>query len=158
MKLLPLVLLLSINLFAQESKKVMEPINVLFDGMKMGDSARVHSTFHPQAKMYTVAVDSKTNQPILRNGSIPNFLKAVGTPHAEVWNELIWSPKIEIDGNLAQVWVPYAFYTGKTFSHCGIDAFQLFKDSSGSWKIFHLADTRQKEGCVIPKEVSDNLK
>ncbi|HRI80061.1 MAG TPA: nuclear transport factor 2 family protein [Cyclobacteriaceae bacterium] len=158
MKLTLLLFLLSISCFAQEDKKIMATINTLFDGMKKGDSALVHSVFSPQAKLFTVATDSKTGQPVLRSSEMKNFYVAVGTPHKEVFNELIWSPKIEIDGNLAQVWVPYAFYRDKTFSHCGIDAFQLFRDASGNWKIFHLADTRQKEGCVIPGEVSEKMK
>ncbi len=71
---------------------------------------------------------------------------------------MIWDPKIEIDGNLAQAWTQYAFYVGKKFSHCGVDAFQLFKGTDGTWKIFQLADTRQKEGCKIPKEISEQFK
>ena len=158
MKLTLYLLLLSLSAFSQESKKVMEPIDALFQGMKLGDSAMVHKVFHPQAKLFAVFIDSKTNQPVLRGDVFQKFLVAIGTPHKEVWNELIWSPKIEIDGNLAQVWVQFAFYAGKTFSHCGVDAFQLFKDANGNWKIFHLADTRQKEGCVIPAEMSDKMK
>lgn len=156
MKLLLGFFLLSCSLMAQENKKVMEPINQLFEAMKKGDSAMAHQAFHPVTKLYTVFMD-KTGQPILKGESIGGFLKAIGTPHKEVWNELIWSPKIEIDGNFAQVWVSYGFFVDKTFSHCGVDAFHLFKDSSGKWKIFHLADTRQKEGCKVPGEVREQL-
>ena len=156
MKLAIVFLLLSHVLVAQEDKKVMEPIHQLFAAMKKGDSAMARKVFHPVAKLYSVYHD-KTGQPVLKGDASDGFLKAIGTPHKEVWNELIWSPKIEIDGNFAQVWVPYGFYVDKTFSHCGVDAFQLFKNAEGQWKIFHLADTRQKEGCVIPKEVSAQL-
>lgn len=154
MKLTLAFILFSFSLHAQEDQKVMAPINLLFEGMKKGDSALVHQAFHPSARLFSVYIDSKTNQPALRGDAFGGFLKAIGTPHKDVWNELIWSPKIEIDGNFAQVWAPYAFYTAKTFSHCGVDAFHLFRDTTGQWKIFHLADTRQKEGCVIPAEVS----
>ena len=158
MKLTVILFLISINCFAQEDKKVMAAVNTLFDGMHKGDSAMVHSVFYPGAKMFTATTDTKTGQPVLRQSDIKNFIAAVGTPHKEVWSELVWSPKIEIDGNLAQVWVPFAFYRDKTFSHCGIDAFQLFKDANGNWKIFHLSDTRQKEGCKLPAEVSEKMK
>ena len=156
MKLLPVFFMFSCSLLAQEDKKVMEPINQLFEAMKKGDSAMAHKAFHAVTKLYTVFID-KTGQPILKGEAVSGFLKAIGSPHKEVWNELIWSPKIETDGNFAQVWAPYAFYIDKTFSHCGVDAFQLFKDSSGQWKIFHLADTRQKEGCKVPGEVREQL-
>jgi hypothetical protein len=158
MKLLLLLMFVSTSLLAQEDKRVMEPINRLFEGMKKGDSALVHGAFHPAARLFTVTEDAVNKQPVLRGDAFKGFLKAIGTPHAEIWNELIWSPRIEIDGNLAQVWAPYAFYAGTKFSHCGVDAFQLFKDAAGQWKIFQLADTRQKEGCTVPKEISDTLK
>jgi hypothetical protein len=157
-KLLIAVLLLSTAAFGQDIKKVMEPVIQLFEGMKKGDSAMAHGAFNPSPHFFTVFVDGKTNKPVLKVDDFNGFLKAIGTPHTEVWNEAIWSPKIEIDGNLAQVWVPYAFYAGKKFSHCGVDAFHLFKNEKGDWKIFHLADTRQKEGCRIPTEISDQYK
>jgi hypothetical protein len=152
-----LMLLIACPAVAQEDKKVMEPINLLFDAMKKGDSAAAHKVFLAGARLYTVGT-AKTGKPFLRKEEIAGFLKAIGTPHKEVWNELIWAPKIEIDGNFAQAWVSYGFYVDKTFSHCGIDAFHLFKDETGTWKIFHLADTRQKEGCTVPKEVTDQMK
>ena len=153
------VLFLSVSLTAsaQDDTAVMEPIKTLFEGMKKGDSAMVHSAFYGKPTFGTVVID-KAGQPTLRIEGLEGFLKAVGTPHSDVWNELIWSPKIEVDGNLAQAWVPYGFFVNATFTHCGIDAFHLFKDASGKWKIFHLVDTRQKEGCNVPKELSDKLK
>ena len=158
-RLLTLLLILSsLTGRAQEDKKVMEPINLLFEGMKKGDSAMAHNAFRPSPTFYTVYLDAKTSEPVLKVAVFADFLKAVGTPHKELWSEMIWSPKIEIDGNFAQVWVPYAFYAGKTFSHCGVDAFHLFKDVSSQWKIFHLADTRQKTGCIVPEKISNQFK
>ncbi len=157
---LPLILFFGLCSFATlaQDKNVMEPINLLFEGMKKGDSAMVHSAFRPAPTFYTVSIDSKTGQPVLKVDRFADFLKAIGTPHKDVWNEVIWSPKVEVDGNFAQVWAPYAFYINKAFSHCGVDAFHLFKDGSGKWKIFHLADTRQVAGCVVPESISSQFK
>jgi hypothetical protein len=157
MKLISILLLISFSTFAQEDKKVLEPINQLFDAMKKGDSAAAHKAFMPGARLYSIGV-SRSGQRYLRMEELAGFLKAIGTPHKETWNELIWAPKIEIDGNFAQAWVSYGFYVDKTFSHCGIDAFHLFKDDKGAWRIFNLSDTRQKEGCAVPKELSDLLR
>lgn len=161
--LMAIVLFLQVNLqksFAQDTEElwVRQPIDRLFAGMSAGDSAMVHSAFAHQVTMATIGKD-KSGQSFIRNESgIAAFLKAIGTPHPETWNEPIWDVKISIDGNFAQAWASYAFYIGKKFSHCGVDAFHLYKQSDGQWKIFHLADTRQKEGCNIPKEVSDRFK
>jgi len=143
---------------ASDKTSVMSPINNLFAGMKQGDSSVVHDAFTGKVSMVTVSIDKDGKPSIRHESTLDGFLKAVGTPHPEVWSEMIWDPKIEIDGNLAQAWTPYAFYVGKKFSHCGVDSFQLFKGQDGNWKIFHLADTRQKEGCNIPKEISDQFK
>lgn len=138
---------------SEEAAAVTAVIQKLFAGMEKGDSAMVHAAFAHDVTMAT-ALRDKNNQPVLRReSSIADFLKAVGTPHKEVWYEEIWNIKVQIDGDFAQAWCDYAFYRDHTFSHCGIDAFQLHK-GAGGWKIFHLADTRRKEPCVIPPNVA----
>jgi len=151
------ILMISILSHAQtanEKAAVMVPIDQLFKGMKLGDSAMVHAAFSKTIAMATVSINKEGAPSINHESSLVGFLKAVGTPHPDVWNEVIWDTQILIDGNMAQAWAPYAFYVGKKFSHCGVDAFQLFKGADGAWKIFHLADTRQKVGCNIPKKIS----
>jgi len=135
-----------------EDKAALEPIRILFKGMLLGDSAMVRSAFAKEVTMATVYRDKQKNPTITRESSLEGFLKAVGTPHADQWNEEIWNIDVKRDGDLAQVWCSYAFYRGQTFSHCGVDAFHLFKDKDG-WKIFHLADTRSTEGCEIPEDI-----
>lgn len=142
---------------AQDNKDILVPINDLFKGMNTGDSALVHSAFVSQPTFVTVS-KNKDGIPELRNTPLQKFLDAVGTPHEVKWSEPIWEVKIQMDGNLAQVWAKYAFFVGKEFSHCGVDAFQLFKGTDGKWRIFHLADTRQKDGCNVPAAVTNSIK
>jgi hypothetical protein len=104
--------------------------------------------------MATIGTD-KAGKPFIKHeSSVSDFLRSIGTPHAETYNEMIWDEKILVDGNFAQVWTNYAFYLGKKFNHCGVDAFHLVRNEEGNWKIFHLADTRQKEGCKVPSKIS----
>jgi hypothetical protein len=142
---------------AQDNKEILVPVNNLFKGMNTGDSALVHSCFTANPTVVTV-LKNKDGVPEMRSGSLQKFLDAVGSPHEQKWNEPIWDVKIQMDGNLAQVWAKYAFYLGKEFSHCGVDAFQLFKGADGKWRIFHLADTRQKEGCNVPPAIANSVK
>lgn len=159
MKLLTITfVLLSLTAMGQsETVAVMEPINRMFKGMSTGDSAMVHSAFGNRVTLISVAKD-KAGKSSLFPEPLQDFLNAVGTPHPESWNEPIWDTKVEVDGLFAQVWAKYAFYLGKKFSHCGVDAFHLYKTSDGQWKIFHLADTRQREGCVVPDAVKEQFK
>lgn len=142
---------------ATENESVMVPIKALFDGMRAGDSAMVHSGFAQQVTFVSV-LKGKDGKPRLRPEALEAFLKAVGTAHKEIWNEQIWDAVIKVDGDFAQVWADYAFYTDKTFSHCGVDAFHLIKNSAGAWKIFHLADTRRVTGCEVPEKISNQFK
>jgi hypothetical protein len=122
----------------------------LFDAMRAGDSTAMRAALHPSATAATASL--REGVPTLtRETSLDGFVQAVGTPHEDVWDERIWDAEVEVDGPLATAWMKYAFYAGETFSHCGVDAFQLFKGQDG-WKIFHIADTRRQEGCETPAE------
>jgi len=158
-----LVLFLLISICIQQSligqpdkPSIMKPINDLFDGMREGDSAKVHNAFSANALLNGIE-KNKEGYASVTKASLTNFLKAIGTPHNEVWNEVLWDITIQQDGELAQVWAHYAFYRGNTFSHCGVDAFQLLKEASG-WKIITLIDTRRKENCNIPAEIVNKFK
>eukprot|EP01037_Dinobryon_pediforme_P016381 gene16381-16559_t len=76
-----------------------------------------------------------------------DFVKAIGTPHQQVYDERIVFGDIKIDGDLASVWAPYQFYLGDKFSHCGVDVFSLLKTAEG-WKIIYIVDTRRKDNCI----------
>lgn len=152
-----LIVDVSVAQTAQDNREIMETINTLFKGMNLGDSAMVHSTFASSPTIATVTKD-KEGVPVVIKGDLQKFLNAVGTPHEEKWTEPIWDVKIQMDGNMAQAWMKYGFYVGKQFSHCGADAFQLFKGADNKWRIFHLADTRWKEGCNVPPAIANQFK
>jgi hypothetical protein len=143
---------------AQDNKEILEPINALFKGMNLGDSAMVHASFSASPTMATVFKNKEGVISLRQETDLKGFLQAVGAPHEEKWAEPIWDVKIQMDGNFAQAWMKYGFYIGKTFSHCGVDAFQLIKGTDGKWKIFHIADTRWKEGCNVPPTIANQYK
>ena len=143
---------------AQESEKdaVMNTVRQLFLAMQTNDSTLASSLFTKEAQLYTII---KNEQGIsqLRKSPSSRLITAFGSKKSETWSEPIWNEKIEIADGLASVWVDYAFYIGKNFSHCGVDAFHLIKVGN-KWKIFHLADTRRKENCEVPAEIENNFK
>lgn len=138
-----------LNAQNKEENEVKRVITELFDGMRAGDSSKVSKLFHPEVRMLTSYRDS-TDRPVLKEGSLQGFLKAIGTAHPEVWDERIQNTQVRIDDDLAQLWTEYAFYVGEKFSHCGVDAFQLTRDADGEWRIINLVDTRRKEPCDWP--------
>jgi hypothetical protein len=124
-------------------------IDALFDGMRAGDSAAVRAVFHENARLHTALGPSDSTA--VRATPIDQFVAAVGEPHEKVWDERIWDVNIRVDGPLASAWVPYAFYHGKTLSHCGVNAMQFVRQADG-WRLLQLTDTRRQE-CAVPSDV-----
>ncbi len=127
-----------------ETEAVQATITAFFDGMRLGDSTAVRRTLAPGAVFHVI--QTRNNLTRLLPQKPGDFVKAVGTPHPEVWDERISFDKVLIDANLASVWTPYEFYLGSKFSHCGYNSFQLVKLAEG-WRIAHVIDTRRKEKC-----------
>ena len=125
--------------------EVQKVIMQMFDGMRAGDSSMVSGAFYSDVEMFT-SFNNKMGKPVFHKGDLQGFLKAVGTPHDEVWNEVIHNYDIRVEDNLAQAWTAYSFLLGDKLQHCGVNAFHLTKTENG-WKIFQLADTRKRD-CV----------
>lgn len=136
------------NTFAQsdEESAIKKTINNLFAGMKGGDSTLTRAAFAPTAIMQTIT--NKEGKVNIRTESVNDFIKFIGTPHQEKYDERIVFTKILIDGPLASVWTDYKFYLGEKFIHCGVNSFQLVKGDQG-WQIVYIIDTRRKEGCNL---------
>ncbi|RCH55037.1 hypothetical protein DJ568_11235 [Mucilaginibacter hurinus] len=135
------------SVFAQQpdDDAIKKTINTMFDAMRAGDSAKLHSVFADGIVLQSVA-KKKDGTVKLITEKQGEFLTAVGTPHKEVWDERITWGDIKIDADLASVWTPYKFYIDDKFSHCGVNFFQLMKTAAG-WKIIYIVDTRRKDNC-----------
>lgn len=142
-----LIVFCSLNTFAQQADKdaVKQTVNTMFDAMRKGDSTLLRTVFAKEMVLQSIS-NKSDGSVVLVTEKADDFLKAVGTPHKEVYDERITFNDIKIDGDLASVWAPYKFYLGKTFSHCGVDVFQLMR-TKDSWKIIYIVDTRRKDNC-----------
>lgn len=129
---------------ANESDAVMAPIHALFDGMRAADSSAVRAAFHPTATLRTVGANRDGVKGVFET-PINRFVAAMAGEHP-VYDERLGDAEVHIDGDLAAVWVPYAFYVGEDFSHCGTNAFQLAR-LDGAWSILHVTDTRRPDNC-----------
>ena len=123
---------------------VVAVVNRVFDGMRKVDSAMVRPLFHAKARI--ISVDLRSERPARVEESVEGFIRSVGSPRTEVWDEQLSNVKTMIDGSLASVWAEYKFYRGTTLTHCGVDHFLLVKEGN-AWKIIELADTKRREGC-----------
>ena len=121
---------------ADEEKAVMQVVHDLFDGMREKDADRIRGVFAEGARLGRVGREGGVSYT-----TAEQFAMMVGGMEASL-DERIWDWEVRIEGNVAQVWTKYDVLIGGDFSHCGIDAFQLF-DLDGAWRIVHLADTQR---------------
>ncbi|HEX6333349.1 MAG TPA: nuclear transport factor 2 family protein [Flavisolibacter sp.] len=129
-----------------EQDAIREVINNLFQGMRKSDTSLIRTSFTPDAILQTVARTRDGNVRV-RSEVLDSFLVAVARPHPAMLDERIQFETVKVDGDLAMVWTPYAFFIGDTFSHCGVNSFQLVR-IGGNWKIQYLIDTRRKQPCA----------
>lgn len=129
-----------------ETAAIRQTIATLFDGMRKADTAMLRSAFVKDMVLQSIANKADGTTALITEKA-DDFVKAIGAPHKEVYDERLGTMDIKIDGALASVWAPYKFYVGTQFSHCGVDVFQLMKTAAG-WKIINIVDTRRKDGCV----------
>ena len=155
---LGILLSISFSVFGQNNSKksslkskeeVRAVVYQMFDAMRAGDSSILRPLFAND--IVSASAFEREGKSMMRGGDMEQFIKAVGTPHDEIWNEKIWDLQIHVDANMATAWMKYAFFRGDTFSHCGVNNFVLFKSDEG-WKIVHLMDTRRKEECKLPRK------
>lgn len=131
---------------ASEEEKIKESVNTFFEGFHARDSVIMKSVFHEDPVVQTIA-KTKDGETKLVNEELEKVLKGIiSIPLNTEFKEVLHDYVIKIDGDMANAWTPYTFYMNDTFSHCGVNNFQLLKQK-GEWKIIYLIDTRRREGC-----------
>lgn len=132
----------------KDHSAVRASIDALFDAMRAGSGDAVRAVFADGARL--MSTGTRDGVPFVRQTPIDGFAGAVDNAAEGSWDEQIFNVMINVDGNLASAWTPYAFYHDGKLSHCGVNAMQLVR-SEGGWKILQLTDTRQTEGCDVPE-------
>lgn len=139
-------LFLCFQAFSQtEEAEVEAVIKSLFDGMRAKNADQVAAAFSKDALMQTI-IDKPEGSEVGSN-AVADFVSRIATtPEGTNLDEQILDYQIKIDGTMASAWTPYRFYVNGSFSHCGVNSFQLVKMAEG-WKIVYIIDTRRKEPC-----------
>ncbi|MCB0687005.1 MAG: nuclear transport factor 2 family protein [Saprospiraceae bacterium] len=112
-------------------------VQQLFTAMNQSDGNKIKSLFAPEGRL--TSTDEKGQ---INTTTVDQFSQMISKAVKGSLEERVTSMDINIDDNLATVWAEYDFYYNRQLQHCGVDAFQLFKGSSG-WKIVQISDTRR---------------
>ncbi|WP_297764305.1 nuclear transport factor 2 family protein [uncultured Muriicola sp.] len=133
---------------AQETDelKVKNTINAFFEGFHKQDSVALRETVSTAIRMQTIGKNKEGGDSV-RTVSFDNFVRSiVQIPDSVHFEERLMAYSIQVDGSMAHAWTPYEFWVNDSFSHCGVNSFQLFKEGE-TWKILSIMDTRRKEDC-----------
>jgi hypothetical protein len=125
---------------------VRQTIDHFFEGFHARDSMVMKEVLSPSLKLRSISRDQE-GQPVMRIVPISNFLMSMASlPDTLRFSEKLLDYTINVDGDMAHAWTPYAFYLSGDLHHCGVNSFQLFHDGT-AWRIIALSDTRRTEGC-----------
>lgn len=130
---------------AADFAQIEQAILTLFNGMRQSDSTLILSVIHPELTLQTTMM-TQGGDVVIRSTPVESFVQAAGGPKDEIWDEQISDLVIQQDGPLASAWMHYRFYRGEEFSHCGVNAMMLVRQSEG-WKITSIIDTRRRQDC-----------
>jgi ketosteroid isomerase-like protein len=128
-----------------------ESLMLLFDGMRSGDTTGLAQLFHVQATLQSVGADEEGNVR-LQSTPIHRWLNGIAKADPGTLDEQLHYTEVRTDGDLATAWTPYTFVLNWNIHHCGTNAFQ-FARLNGDWRILHIVDTRQREGCELPNDL-----
>ncbi len=133
-----------------EKSRVLAAVQKLFAGVTAKDGEAMRAVLDRDARL--VRTETRDGMPRTRPMSAADFVTRILEHQGPELHEKIWNPEVRVADNLATVWVPYAFYVGDRFTHCGEDAIQLAKTDLAwpGWKIIAMADTQRTDGCSPP--------
>jgi ketosteroid isomerase-like protein len=139
-KLISLTLLLAASTFAQagdDKKAALDVVNRLFDAMAAADAAAILATGTKDNQLAAVQKgrDGKTRTSAINGEQFTKFFTKPGAV-----KEVMYDPKVVVDGDWAMVWGRYVFFAEGRLNHCGINQFNLARTADG-WKIINGAST-----------------
>ena len=130
---------------ADETREVLAVTQRFASAMRARDTAVLHAVLHPNARLLGMrpAAGGGTRMQLLTS---EEFIAYVVRDPRPLWTERLFDAEVRLRGTMATVWAAYDFHFGSTFSHCGMDAFQLLRTGAG-WQIVSIADTYEPTGC-----------
>jgi len=123
---------------------VLAPINAMFAGLEARDGAAILAQTRPEGGA-TVASEKPDGTRSIRHLSWADFAGGI-KPGPERYQEKLFDPAVEIDGDIAMVWSRYVFTIDGKPHHCGVDHFDLVREN-GAWKLLNVTWSSRTNGC-----------
>ena len=129
-----------------QKAEVEATLQKLFDALKTGDEGLLRSIVDPSVVMHFS--ETRDGQTTFGSATLDGLASRITSSEVPLI-ERMWDPVVVVNGPLATIWTPYDFYSGETFSHCGVDSANVLRTEAG-WKIVALSWTRlQPPACDL---------
>ena len=127
-----------------EESQVMVPVNGIFAAIAARDGQMAVQYLRAQGGA-TIANEAADGSSKIVYRTWPEFVAGLKAG-PERYQERLYDPAIEIDGNIAYVWGRYTFEIDGNIHHCGYDHFDLVREE-GRWKIANITWSSRTTGC-----------
>ena len=127
----------------EERREVLATVQRLFDGMAARDQAALMAIVIPEGRITSHGL--RDGNVVVRTGSWSDWAARIAGQNERL-EERMYNPRVRIRGSLATVWTEYTLHRNGTFSHCGVDLFDMAK-VDGRWRILNITFTVETEGC-----------
>ena len=141
MKKLLILLFIGLAQFANaQEAQVKKAVETFFEGLNAADVDKIKSVCSEKLVLQSVAVHTVGNK--FTEESAEKFYASLTKNATKAkFEERVKEYKIQTDGHIAHVWVPYEFYIDGQLSHKGSNSFELVKFKEG-WKVVYIIDTK----------------
>jgi ketosteroid isomerase-like protein len=131
---------------ADPERAVRETLQGFFDALREKDEAGLRRAVAPEARI--LGIRTVEGSPTLQVTAFEDFIPRVMGSRIRM-DERNWDVRVEVQGDLANVWQRFNMFIDGALSHCGTEVIHLFRFPEG-WKILHLSETLTSEGCEAP--------
>jgi hypothetical protein len=128
---------------AVDRDAIVAVVQKFFDAIAQRDPAIARQVMLPEGQV--VAVSDQNGTPVPRARSAQQFADGLANATGDSL-ERMWNPDVRVQGGIGTLWTRYDFHRGGTFSHCGVDAFNLVKTADG-WRIASVMYTIERTNC-----------
>ncbi|MBK9154887.1 MAG: hypothetical protein IPM25_11840 [Chloracidobacterium sp.] len=147
-----LATIMSVPTFAQKADDkglVLGVVQTLFDEMAAANAPGILATGTADNQLVAIQKgrDGKNRISAINGEQFTKFFTKPGAI-----KEVMYDPKVVIDGDWAMVWGRYVFFAEGKLSHCGINQFNLVRTDAG-WKIANGASTIDPNACNEKEKV-----
>lgn len=127
-----------------EAVAVMVPVNATFAAIAARNGELLRPLAREDGNLFIASEAADGTRKIIRRPMTEFF--AGLKPGPEKFEERLFDPAIEVDGDVAFVWGRYNFYIDGKLHHCGYDLFDLVREG-GTWKVANISYSSRTTGC-----------